>query len=137
MASPNMASALPHHPPAQAPLPGVRVCNVSLCSTLTEHPSGKCEAHRKAARQTSDAKRASARARGYNAEWERSRDAYLAAYPWCEHAGCNEPATDVDHIDGQGPIGPRGHDWSNMRSFCHPHHSQRTATDQPGGWNAR
>jgi len=44
-------------------------------------------------------------------------------------------ATDVDHIDGLGPNGPRGHDWSNLRALCHSHHSQRTARDQPGGWH--
>jgi hypothetical protein len=44
-------------------------------------------------------------------------------------------ATDVDHIDGRGPKGPRGHDWSNLRALCHSHHSKRTARDQPGGFS--
>lgn len=44
-------------------------------------------------------------------------------------------ASDVDHIDGLGPLGPRGHDPDNLRSMCHPCHSKRTAADQPGGWN--
>lgn len=62
--------------------------------------------------------------------------AYLLAHPICEDpVGCIEPATDVDHIDGLGPNGPRGHDWDNLRSSCHSHHSKRTARDQPGGWN--
>jgi len=113
----------------------VRVCSEPGCPELTR--SGKCEAHRKAARKVSDAKRPSSSERGYDAKWRRTRAEYLARYPDCEEPGCNELATDVDHIDGQGPNGPRGHDWSNLRSLCHPHHSKRTAMDQPGGFNPR
>ena len=50
-------------------------------------------------------------------------------------ARCDAPATDVDHIDGLGPQGPAGHDPANLRGYCHPHHSARTARDQPGGWH--
>jgi ribose 1,5-bisphosphokinase PhnN len=49
--------------------------------------------------------------------------------------GCVAKATDVDHIDGEGPLGPRGHDWTNLRALCHSHHSKRTARDQPGGFS--
>lgn len=113
----------------------MRVCNVPGCPELAE--GSKCEAHRKAARKANDAKRPSARERGYDAEWERTRRAFLRAHPICmDESGCIERATDVDHIDGRGPNGPRGHDWSNLRSMCHGHHSRRTARDQAGGWNA-
>ena len=46
-------------------------------------------------------------------------------------------ATEVDHKDGLGPLGPRGHDHGNLRAMTHDHHSKRTAADQPGGWNRR
>lgn len=82
-------------------------------------------------------RRPSARERGYDSRWERTRAAYLARHPTCEVSGCDERATDVDHIDGLGPLAPRGHDHDNLRALCHPHHSQRTARDQRGGWNIR
>lgn len=71
--------------------------------------------------------RPSARAMGYNSEWERTRRAYLLAHPWCHWPGCSAPAKHVDHDDGQGPLSPRGHDWSNLVGYCHPHHSTKTA----------
>lgn len=81
-----------------------------------------------------DSARPGARARGYDTAWERTRRRYLRQHPWC--VVCGQPATDVDHIDGLGPNGPRGHDPTNLRPLCHPHHSARTARDQPGGWAA-
>lgn len=77
--------------------------------------------------------RASAHARGYDARWSRTRAKKLKATPLCEWPGCTKPATDVDHIDGQGPNSPHGHDQANLQSLCHPHHSTKTAT-QDGGF---
>jgi len=81
--------------------------------------------------------RPSASERGYDAKWAKTRAAFIAANPICGEVGCMEGTTDVDHIDGLGPRGPRGHDPTNLRGYCHSHHSQRTARDQPGGWNAQ
>lgn len=75
--------------------------------------------------------------RGYDRRWRATSAAYRTAHPRCQHPGCHQPATEVDHIDGLGPNGPRGHDWTNLRGLCKPHHSQRTARDQPGGWYAK
>lgn len=81
--------------------------------------------------------RPSASRRGYGSEWRKTRKAFLEANPICQDpSGCIARATDVDHKDGKGPLGPKGHDWGNLRAFCHSHHSRRTARDQPGGWNA-
>jgi 5-methylcytosine-specific restriction protein A len=110
-------------------------CNEPGCPVLVER--GKCAMHRRARQRRSDSLRPNAYRRGYDARWERTRRAYLKAHPICEEPGCDAKTTDVDHIDGLGPLGPRGHDWTNLRAFCHPHHSQRTAGDQPGGWNTR
>jgi 5-methylcytosine-specific restriction protein A len=109
-----------------------RPCTWHGCAALVDD-GGRCPAHRREAEQV----RGSAARRGYGKQWRDTRIAYLAAHPWCAHLGCINPATDVDHIDGLGPLAPRGHDWANLRALCHPHHSQRTARDQPGGWNAR
>jgi 5-methylcytosine-specific restriction protein A len=81
--------------------------------------------------------RPGARQRGYDWEWQQTRRKYLAAFPICQHPeGCISLATEVHHIDGQGPKGERGHDWSNLSGLCASHHSQTTATEQPGGFNA-
>lgn len=91
-----------------------------------------------------DEGRPSAAARGYDREWQATRAAYLADHPTCECDDClrlplwrRPEATVVDHIDGLGPLGPRGHDPSNLRSMTEPCHDRRTARDQPGGWNNR
>jgi 5-methylcytosine-specific restriction protein A len=70
--------------------------------------------------------RPSARARGYDARWQRTRAAFLADHPDCEQ--CGRPATDVHHRDWQGPLGPAGHDPLNLASLCHACHSRVTAT---------
>jgi 5-methylcytosine-specific restriction protein A len=115
----------------------MRVCSEPGCPELVER-SGKCETHDKESRREREAGRASASARGYDTEWRKTRATFLAKHRICEDpGGCIEPATDVDHIDGLGPKGPRGHDPSNLRALCHSHHSKRTARDQPAGWNAR
>jgi 5-methylcytosine-specific restriction protein A len=110
-----------------------RATNRGLCDD--------CGAER---RRAYDARRPNANARGYTRTWRVTRADYLSEHPWCEcdeHAVLPEwqrpAATDVDHIDGLGPAGPRGHDWDNLRSMTHECHSKRTARDQAGGWAKR
>jgi 5-methylcytosine-specific restriction protein A len=115
------------------------VCSTPGCPTLV-YPSGRCAecvAKGRAMRRTSQRK-------GYNAAWRRTRTAYLAAHPLCECVECEAiasplrpAAAEVDHIDGLGPHGPRGHDWSNLRAMTKACHSKSTAINQPGGWNDR
>lgn len=111
----------------------MRVC--LDCPVLTDQT--RCEPCRKKKRRAEDQRRPGARARGYNEHWARTRRDYLAAFPICQHEhGCLEQAVDVHHLDGQGPLGEHGHDWGNLQGLCKPHHSQITATSQPGGWAA-
>ena len=111
----------------------MRVCAEPGCPTLTDDT--RCEQHRKAKRRAEDKRRPNARARGYDIHWERTRKDYLRAFPICQHPdGCLNHAVDVHHRDGQGPLGPKGHDWGNLMGLCHPHHSKLTATMQPGGF---
>jgi 5-methylcytosine-specific restriction protein A len=46
--------------------------------------------------------------------------------PICEADGCNEPATDADHIERISDGGPRL-DSGNLQSLCHSCHSRKTA----------
>lgn len=77
-----------------------------------------------------DARRPSAEARGYDADWRRCRAAYLSVHPFCAAGGCSAPATDVDHILSIRQRPDLRLAWSNLRAMCHPCHSRRTATDQ-------
>lgn len=110
----------------------MKICSQPGCGNLTDK-AGRCPDCRRAAEQA----RGNANTRGYDRAWRQTRHRYLTAHPLCCEPGCPRLATDVDHIDGLGPLGPNGHNPANLRGYCHPHHSQRTARDQPGGWAAR
>jgi 5-methylcytosine-specific restriction enzyme A len=85
------------------------------------------ERHRKAA---FDKHREGAAARGYDADWQRLRALYLKRYPLCSEPGCYAAATDVDHLLSVRQYPELRLVWSSLRSFCHRHHSARTARDQ-------
>lgn len=94
-----------------------------VLSVCAKHGRIGCECGRKDSRP-------SAGRRGYGIKWQRIRRRHLERQPFCVE--CGALATDVDHIDGDS----RNNEPTNLRSFCHSHHSQRTARDQPGGWAA-
>jgi 5-methylcytosine-specific restriction protein A len=115
------------------------VCSTPGCPVLV-YPAGRCPE----CRAKAQVRRPSATRKGYDAAWRRTRAAFLRANPLCMCADCEAiaaplrpAATEVDHIDGLGPLGPRGHDWTNLRAMTKAHHSRATAHAQPGGWNDR
>lgn len=117
---------------------GLQVCPTPGCPTLT--PQGRCTACQAKAQRA----RPTAASRGYDARWGRTRSEYLRAHPYCECEECEElpellrpRAVEVNHLDGLGPFGPRGHDWANLQAMTKAHHSKHTAREQPGGWNDR
>ena len=88
--------------------------------------------------------RPSAAARGYDHKWQRTRRRYLRKHEVCECDECSKlpygkrpMAEVVHHIDGKGPLGPRGHDETNLQAMTKRHHDQLTAKEQPGGWNTK
>jgi 5-methylcytosine-specific restriction enzyme A len=104
--------------------------------------NGLCQEHHDQAERETDARRPNAAARGYDARWRETRRVFLLTHVYCESDDClakpewyRPQATDVDHRDGLGPKGPRGHDPANLRALCHSCHSKRTARDQGAGWN--
>lgn len=68
-----------------------------------------------------DKKRPSAKARGYDREWERARADYLAAYPSCRR--CGAKASLVDHIIPIRTAPHRRLDRTNFQALCTPCHS--------------
>lgn len=121
------------NPPARKTGKPLVVCPTPGCPCLTA--GGKCAGCRQAHDRRRN-KRADRRA--YQAkDWQRTRRAYLREHPLCECEDCAEipeplrPAAQVvDHIDGLGPLGPRGHDWSNLRAMAKRCHDRRTMRDQ-------
>lgn len=111
----------------------MKVCSRPGCPDLVPDGTSRCDR----CDQLADRRRGSSSRRGYNSRWRRTRDDFLLHHPFCAEQDCLSFATAVDHIDGLGPLAPRGHDWSNLRGYCKTHHDRRTARDQPGGWNRR
>jgi 5-methylcytosine-specific restriction endonuclease McrA len=74
-----------------------------------------------------DRTRPSRQARGYDSDWYRLRNAYIAAHPCC--CMCGAPADDIDHIESIREHPELRLEWSNLRALCRHHHSQRTARD--------
>ena len=83
--------------PIKAPSP----CPV--CSVLVPG-GGRCEQHRREARQRSDAERGNSHQRGYTWRWRNYARQYLKQHPLCECPDCKAgelrtiPAEVVDHI---------------------------------------
>lgn len=113
---------------------GWRVCSKPGCPEWTDQ-GGRCPDHR----QQAEAKRGSARQRGYGREHEQTfRPAVLARDRVCVLCG-KAPAVHADHHplsrrelteQGLDPNDPR-----HGRGLCGPCHSSETAQHQPGGWN--
>ena len=98
-----------------------------LCSCGNIVPSGErcaCQiAGDRSRKARHDRLRPTAAQRGYNHEWRKAREAYLANRPRCAHPGCSSLATHVDHI-----IPHRGDDrlfWdrNNWQPLCAHHHN--------------
>jgi 5-methylcytosine-specific restriction enzyme A len=105
---------MPYRPPSTCPTPG--------CPTTTT--GGPCPTHRTRY----------PRSPIYNTQrWRRMRKQVLREQPWCSHPGCNNPATDVDHIvplpDGAA------FDRANLQPLCKRHHSQKTQREVFGRKN--
>jgi len=93
-------------------------------------PKLDCEEH---SRRGLD-QRQSAAKRGYGRRWQQLRLMYLRTKPICEVAGCDQPATDVDHIT---PKRDGGQDvWDNLQALCHSHHSKKTMKEYHHGYHA-
>lgn len=77
-----------------------------------------------------DRTRPTAEARGYDADWRRTRDRFIAANPLCSAPGCGRLAEEVDHILSVRDRPDLRLSWFNLRVFCKSHHSERTAREQ-------
>lgn len=104
-----------------------RVC--ARCRRII--PAGKrCQCGEAKRKAKIDTQRGNAAERGYDADWRAVRRQYLNAHPTCSAPDCTAAAVEVDHIESVHDRPDLRLSWSNLRSFCKRHHSQRTARDQ-------
>lgn len=137
-------AAVSDHPagecdPGPKPARGaMQTCPVAGCPCLTW--AGKCRAH---ARTRSDGRAYATGHRNVSSalhrRWASVRRNYLGEHPTCECAECvaqPEPlrpaASEVDHIDGLGLLGPRAFEPANLQSLTKGHHSRKTAGESFG-----
>jgi 5-methylcytosine-specific restriction enzyme A len=71
-------------------------------------------------RQQQDQTRPSSSRRGYDRNWRKIREKFLANHPYC---WCGQVATNVDH---KVPKPAGTDDESNLQALCHSHHSAKT-----------
>ncbi|MGE0153041.1 MAG: HNH endonuclease [Reyranellaceae bacterium] len=90
-------------------------------------------------RAQKDRERGSARKRGYDGDWERTRAAWLAVHPLCQCDDCREgelqvtAASVVDHIVPISVAPERRLDPTNFRSMSKACHDRHTAKQVAGG----
>lgn len=111
----------------------MQVCPTPGCPTLT--PGGRCPPCQTQATQA----RPASRNAGRGTAWRNASTQYLRDHPYCECEACaalpplqRDRATEVDHIDGLGPLGPRGYDPANWQAMSKRHHSAKTARETFG-----
>lgn len=98
------------------------------CGAVVPH-GARCQCQRKAdaARKARhDARRPGARQRGYTAEWERERAAFLLHHPACTM--CSAPASIVDHVTphrGDRKLFWNRTNWQPLCKPCHDRHKQQ------------
>lgn len=114
------------------PHSALRPCRFVGCRGLVR-TGGLCDAHCAAAGGY-DSRRPSAPKRGYGRRWGKLRRWFLARHPMCEWPGCQQPASQVDHIV---PLARGGtNETANLQALCASHHTYKTNT-QDGGFGRR
>jgi 5-methylcytosine-specific restriction protein A len=98
--------------------------HICTCGKTIPHGT-RCECQITATRERKarhDARRPSARERGYTKEWEHARAEFLACHPSCSF--CNAPATVVDHKTPHRGNQRLFWDRANWQTLCLPCHNR-------------
>ncbi len=96
----------------------LRAPHICTCGKIVAH--GDLCACQKRRRVETDARRPSARDRGYTTKWEHARREFLRLHPRC--AFCGKPANVVDHIvphKGDMKLFWRHSNWQPLCERCH------------------
>ena len=109
-----------------------RPCTYPGCGLLTE--TGRCPKHAHVEKREHDARRGTARQRGYSRTWEKASKAFLRAHPLCQCEDCGDgrirvtPATVVDHRvphRGDMKLFWDSSNWQSMAKECHDRKTAR------------
>ncbi len=112
---------------AQRPL---RPCNHPGCRELVQY--GRCEKHRKQEQSRYNKERGSAWSQGYDADWNKCREAFLGQHPLCEPCrikGILVPAT-IAHHKIEVKDGGARLDFENLMATCHACHEEVHGKDR-------
>lgn len=109
--------------PSAAPRP----CAHAGCAALVPHGQRWCDEHKAPALAEQDARRGSARERGYSARWEHVRKHYLTDHPLCELCEAEGRVKLAALVHHRTPIeqGGRVLDRSNLEALCVACHGVR------------
>ena len=88
---------------------------------------GYCAEHEAARQATAEAKRGTAAQRGYDHQWRKVRQRFLARNPIC--GGCGAPSHHAHHIVPLKQGGARL-DPSNLQALCHGCHNTAEARER-------
>ncbi|WP_374255070.1 HNH endonuclease [Acinetobacter brisouii] len=113
-----------------------RPCLVGSCKEYATN-AGYCDKHQNKIRKK-DRERGTAHQRGYGAEWNKKREAFLNQNPLCcdcKKRGYIVPATVVDHIIPHKGDKVLFWDETNWQPLCEACHNRKTATEDRGGWS--
>jgi 5-methylcytosine-specific restriction enzyme A len=105
----------------------LRPCREPGCPALVHLGEGKCAKHREEEAKAYDARRGSARDRGYGTAWDKLRRMYLAANPLCEDHKARGKVVEAVMVHHKVPISEGGDPlaWDNLRSLCSRCHAIR------------
>lgn len=111
----------------QSPL---KPCNYQRCAALTK--GTYCDKHMTARHTNYNRFQRSADEKKFysGVVWKRIRALVLRDDPWCQTPGCNELASEVDHIIPLKAGGTNERD--NLQSLCSTCHSRKTAREHGG-----
>lgn len=106
----------------------LKPCADPLCPELVRPPARRCPEHER----EKDRARGTPAQRGYDHRWRAEADRYReqrrkAGTYRCDHCGRADGTLEVDHVDGLGPLGPRGYDPENYQLLCRQDHQTKTA----------
>jgi 5-methylcytosine-specific restriction protein A len=119
---------------ALMPYRAARPCTKPGCPALVRGSSSRCPAHER----ERDAARGTSSERGYGADWQAARRAFLAEHPSCVACasdGKSVASAIVDHIVPHKGDATLFWDRSNWRAICKRHHDSGTATYDGGFGN--
>lgn len=108
------------------PMKPKKPCSFPGCPELTD--GGRCERHRRQARQEAENRRLTAAERGYDHRWSKIRDMKLNENPLCERCereGRDVAAVLVHHKDRN----PKNNDFKNLESLCDRCHDAEHVAD--------